>query len=205
LNISLEQVGKKFNRQWLFKNITFNFDEHKSYALVGNNGSGKSTLLQMIYGFQTISSGKIIHHHQQQIIETDRIHEYSTFVSPYIELLEEFTTEEMFDFHFKFKTKIDKLSLDDMMHLCKLETSADKQIRFFSSGMKQRLKLALAFFSNSPLILLDEPCSNLDAQGISWYQEMIKEILGKRTIIIASNQNFEYDFCDAVLNIADYK
>ena len=201
----LEQVSKKFSRQWLFKNISFSFEEHKSYALVGNNGSGKSTLLQMIYGFQTISGGEISHTYQQQIIPSDQIHEYSSFVAPYLELPEEFTLEEMLNFHFQFKQKISHLSVDDMIGLCNLENSRNKQIKLFSSGMKQRLKLALAFFSNAPLLLLDEPCSNLDAQGILWYREMVKDITGKRTLIIASNQIFEYDFCDDELRIEDYK
>jgi ABC-type multidrug transport system ATPase subunit len=205
LKITLEQVGKKFNRQWLFKDISFTLPEHSSHAVIGNNGSGKSTLLQMIYGFQTVSKGNITISHQQHTVATDLIHEHASFVAPYLELPEEFTLHEILSFHFKFKQKINHLSLEEIMELCKLENSRDKQIRLFSSGMKQRIKLALAFFSTSPLLLLDEPCSNLDMQGINWYRDMIKDIIGKRTLIIASNQSFEYDFCDAQLNIADYK
>lgn len=205
MKIELEQVGKKFNRQWLFKNISYSFTENKSYAIIGNNGSGKSTLLQMIYGYQTISSGKIHHRIKDQNIGSDKIHEYTSFVSPYLELPEELTLQEILQFHFKFKNKIDTINFEDIILKCGLENSRDKQIRFFSSGMKQRLKLALAFFSDTPLLLLDEPCSNLDTQGISWYQEMICEIRSNKTILIASNQIFEYDFCDGELSIADYK
>lgn len=205
LKIELEQVGKKFNRQWLFRNISYTFSENKSYAIIGNNGSGKSTLLQMIFGYQTISSGKINHHHNTEKIETDKIHEHTSFVSPYLELPEELSLQEMLQFHFKFKNKIDNISFEDIILKCGLENNRDKQIRFFSSGMKQRLKLALAFFSDTPLLLLDEPCSNLDVQGISWYQEMINEMKSNKTILVASNQLFEHDFCDAKLNIADFK
>jgi ABC-type multidrug transport system ATPase subunit len=205
LNITLEQVGKKFNRQWLFKDISFSIPEYSSCAVIGNNGSGKSTLLQMIYGFQTVSKGHITLTYEHHPLGADLIHEQAAFVAPYLELLEEFTLHEMITFHFKFKPKADHLSVDDMISLCKLDNSRNKQIKLFSSGMKQRVKLALAFFSTSPLLFLDEPCSNLDAQGIAWYQEMIKGMIGKRTLIVASNQFFEHDFCDTELNIADYK
>jgi ABC-type multidrug transport system ATPase subunit len=205
LIITLDQVGKKFNRQWLFKNISYQFKERSSYAIIGNNGSGKSTLLQMLYGFQTISQGSITHLDQNKSISPDHVHLHTSFVAPYLELLEELSLQEMLTFHFKFKQKVNDLSIEEMMVLCKLENSRKKQIKLFSSGMKQRLKLALAFFSDSPLLLLDEPCSNLDAQGIAWYQEMIKDVIGKRTIIVASNQLFEYDFCDAELRVSDYE
>ncbi|MEI6594812.1 MAG: ATP-binding cassette domain-containing protein [Bacteroidota bacterium] len=205
MRIELQQVSKKFNRQWLFRNISFSFKEQHSYAIVGNNGSGKSTLLQMIYGFQTISSGKIILHNGHQLLGEEQVFQHTSFVAPYLELLEDYTLKEMLQFHFQFKQIQGNLSIDDMMVLCKLENNRDKQIKLFSSGMKQRLKLALVFFSNTPLILLDEPCSNLDMQGIQWYQEMVKEVIGKRTLIIASNQKFEYDFCDDELRIEDYK
>ncbi len=205
MRIELQQVSKKFNRQWLFRNISFSFKEQHSYAIVGNNGSGKSTLLQMIYGFQTISSGKIILHNGHQLLGEEQVFQHTSFVAPYLELLEDYTLKEMLQFHFQFKHIQENLSIDDMMVLCKLENNRDKQIKLFSSGMKQRLKLALVFFSNTPLILLDEPCSNLDMQGIQWYQEMVKEVIGKRTLIIASNQKFEYDFCDDELRIEDYK
>lgn len=205
MKIELKEVSKKFNRQWLFKNISYNFKENHSYAIIGNNGSGKSTLLQMIYGFQTISGGEILLQHDQKDIDKDKIHLQSSFVAPYLELLEDFTLEEMLKFHFLFKPISQNITIDEMIVLCKLENSRYKQIKLFSSGMKQRLKLALAFFSNTPLLLLDEPCSNLDSQGIGWYQEMVNSSVGKRTIIVASNQSFEYEFSDGEIRIEDFK
>ena len=205
MKIELQQVGKRFNRQWLFKNISYQFLENKSYAIIGNNGSGKSTLLQMIYGFQTISQGKIIIQNEGIKIPDDQIHQHSSYVAPYLELLEELTLVEMLHFHFQFKERLRNISIDEMIVLCKLENSRNKQVKLFSSGMKQRLKLALAFFSDSPLVFLDEPCSNLDMQGIDWYQEMVASIVGKCTLIVASNQSYEYDFCDGKLKVEEFK
>lgn len=203
--ITLEQVGKKFNRQWLFSNIDFTIDDKSSCAIIGNNGSGKSTLLQMIFGFQTISKGKINHQIKGVSVQPEKVFEHASFVAPYLELPEELTLDEILKFHFSFKHKIERISFDEIIATCKLEKSRDKQIRFFSSGMKQRVKLALAFFSDSPLLLLDEPCSNLDNQGIAWYNEQIGKINNHKTILVASNQIYEYEFTDKELNIADYK
>ncbi|MFI5221916.1 MAG: ATP-binding cassette domain-containing protein [Bacteroidia bacterium] len=205
MKISLENVGKKFNRQWLFKNISYEIGEKKSCVLTGNNGSGKSTLLQMIFGFQTISIGKIIISKESKIIPAEEIFQNISFTAPYLELPEELTPAELLRFHFIFKAKDPFFTLEEIVSKCKLENSLHKQIKFFSSGMKQRLKLALVFFSTAPVLLLDEPCSNLDAQGIQWYLDMIGEVAGKRTIVIASNQEFEYDFCEDGIRIEEFR
>lgn len=205
MQITLSDIGKRFNRQWIFKGIHTTFEDAKSYALTGNNGSGKSTLLQLIYNYQTISKGQIKYEYEQQVLEeNDLIHKIA-FAAPYLELIEEFSLNEMLRFHFNFLPKQHGTSLHEMIIEAGLAGNENKQIRYFSSGMKQRLKLVLALFSDTPLLLLDEPCSNLDEQGIAWYRKMIQEQLGKRTIIIASNQLFEYDFCDTVLNITYFK
>lgn len=205
MQITLIDVGKRFNRQWIFKGIDTTFEENKSYALVGNNGSGKSTLLQLIYNYQTISKGQILYEFDQhRLEENDLIHKIA-FAAPYLELIEEFSLNEMLRFHFDFLPKLPGTSLHEMITDAGLAGNENKQIRYFSSGMKQRLKLVLALFSDTPLLLLDEPCSNLDEQGIAWYRKIIQEQSGKRTIIIASNQLFEYDFCDTVLNITYFK
>ncbi len=205
MQVTLTDIGKRFNRQWIFKGVNAVFEANKAYALVGNNGSGKSTLLQLIYNFQTISKGEISYHlENRSISEDDLIHQIA-FAAPYLELIEEFTLNEMLTFHFGFFKLRAGSSLSEIITDCGLAGNENKFIKHFSSGMKQRLKLALSFYAESPLLLLDEPCSNLDEQGISWYRESIQKQLGMRTIIIASNQSFEHDFCDQVLNIADFR
>ena len=118
---------------------------------------------------------------------------------------EEFTLSEMVDFHFKFKTfkpGIDKAALNEILNL---KGSDNKMIRYFSSGMKQRLKLALAFCADTPMLMLDEPTSNLDTQGIDWYLNLVEKFSANRLTIICSNQEHEYSFCEQKLNISDYK
>jgi ABC-type multidrug transport system ATPase subunit len=128
-----------------------------------------------------------------------------SLAAPYLELPEEFTLEEMLRFHFSIVPAKTGYLKEEMLKSAGLAGQEQKFIKHFSSGMKQRLKLLLAFYSNSPLLLLDEPCSNLDENGIKWYRRMLEENLGTRTIIIASNQSIEYEGCQTIINVSQFK
>ena len=199
--ISLIQASKRFNKDWIFSNLDFNFDQGHHYAVIGNNGSGKSTLLQIIAGYGTLTKGKVAWKgHDDTTIFQD-----ISFAAPYLELVEEFTTLEQFHFHTQFKPLQKQLNVESIIELIGLKKAADKQIRYFSSGMKQRLKLALAIFSDSPILLLDEPCSNLDQEGYELYNHLIQAYALHKLIIVGSNDLEEYKYCSQHLNIMDYK
>jgi ABC-type multidrug transport system ATPase subunit len=205
LKISLVDIGKKFNRQWVFKGVNYDFDSKGSYALIGNNGSGKSTLLQIIFNYQTYSKGLIQYEFEGKKLEEEKLVGKIAIAAPYLDLLDDFNLLEMLEFHFGILPKQSHISIADMIVSCGLAGQEKKYIKHFSSGMKQRLKLVMAIYADTPLLLLDEPCSNLDEQGITWYRDLVQTQLKKRTIIIASNQLFEYDFCDAELALIDFK
>lgn len=200
MNIQLNNIGKKFNRDWIFRNINYSFSQNEMYAITGSNGSGKSTLLQIILGFIQATEGNISNSYNQE-------HYFSqaSIAAPYIELIEEMTATEFLNFHSKFKVFTTKFKTIEILEQVQLSTAADKQIRFFSSGMKQRLKLAQAFFSNSTLLLLDEPCSNLDKQGIELYHQLIQNFTANRLVIICSNDEQEYSFCPNILDLNTFK
>jgi ABC-type multidrug transport system ATPase subunit len=115
------------------------------------------------------------------------------------------TSMEFLRFHQSFKPFLPSMSLPAIIDAVGLAAAAHKQIRFFSSGMKQRIKLAQALFSNTPILLLDEPTTNLDAEGIALYQHLIREYSAGRLVIVSSNDPQEYDFCEKVINIMEYK
>lgn len=202
MKISLQNVGKRFNRDWIFRSCSQDFLPHHSYAITGPNGSGKSTLLQVIAGAAMHSEGNISYTSGEgkNIAEPYR---HIALAAPYLELIEEMTATEMLEFHSAFKPLTAPVS--EMLAAVQLEKAAAKQIRYFSSGMKQRLKLAHAFFSETPVLLLDEPTTNLDAEGIALYRNLIQHQLGTRTIVISSNVKEEYDFCDRIISIESYK
>lgn len=191
MKIVADNIGKKFHPKWIFKNLGFTIDYGQSLVITGKNGSGKSTLLKIIAAYITPTAGKISWWIDNKVIEPDKVYHHLSVASPYLELIEDLSMYEMINFHGKFKAYREGLSADDLIVLSGLEASRDKPIRQFSSGMKQRLKLLLAICSISELLLLDEPCSNLDADSIHWYHQILSQASQNRTIIIASNNRPE--------------
>ena len=165
--------------------------------ILGKNGSGKSTLLQIISGITLPSEGEIEYSVSGNKLEANSIYREVSYAAPYVELFEQLTLNEMLDVHKRFKTIRGQMSNDEIIERIYLEEHREKKIEVFSSGMKQRLKLALAIYSESSLLLLDEPITNLDDAGKNWYLSSIEEFKGDRTIIVCSNhQSDEYAFCD---------
>jgi ABC-type multidrug transport system ATPase subunit len=203
--ITLENIGRRFNREWIFRGINHTFTSGKIYAILGPNGSGKSTLLQVLNGSLEPSAGKIAYSFDGKPVEAENVYQHLSLAAPYLELIEEFTLNEMIDFHFKFKAYKPGIDKDMIIDLLALPGSKNKMIRYFSSGMKQRLKLALAFCADTPMLMLDEPTSNLDTQGVDWYLNLVQKFAHNRLTIICSNQEHEYNFSDEQLNIVDYK
>lgn len=199
MTIQLQNISKRFGFEWIFKQITYSFEPGKKYAIVGPNGSGKSTFLKVISGGLTPTSGKIDYGKAEENAVRNIV-----FASPYISLIEDFTLEEMYQFHTSFK-KMYHQDAKEFYAICELEKHKDKYIKNFSSGMRQRLKLAFAFLTKSEVILLDEPTSNFDNKAVDWYLSLKENFVQNRTLIIGSNQTFEYEDCPNLLNIMDYK
>lgn len=205
MEITLSNTGKRYNREWIFRRFNYQFQSGKNYAITGPNGSGKSTLLQVIAGATLHNEGTIEYNNGQQKNNNEQHYKNISIAAPYLELIEEMTAKEMLGFHSKFKPLISSLSIQEMLKIVGLENATNKQLRYFSSGMKQRLKLAQAFFSNTPVLLLDEPTTNLDADGIDLYRSLISNYTRDKLVIVSSNVKQEYDFCEEVIKISDYK
>ena len=205
MKITLQNIGRRFNRDWIFRNIDYTFSPGETYAVLGPNGSGKSTLLQVLNGSLAPSAGDLKYFLGDVPVEIDAVFKHVSLAAPYLELIEEFTMDEMAEFHFKFKSYRPGMDKDAVISLLNLQGGRNKMIKYFSSGMKQRLKLTLAFCSDTPMLMLDEPTSNLDAQGVDWYLNLVQQFAADRLTIICSNQQQEYSFCKHQLNISDYK
>ena len=236
MKITLTNAGKRFNRDWIFRNINYEFLPDQAYAIIGPNGSGKSTLLQVIAGAVGLSEGAIDYSMtdvrwsmveeqvgnekielSSEIAPSNRlsladhqpspetIYQFLSLAAPYLELIEEMTLMEFLEFHNRFKPFLEEISISQIIHAVQLEQATHKQIRYFSSGMKQRIKLAQAIFSKTPLLLLDEPCTNLDEDGISIYLKLIERYSEGRLIIVSSNDKQEYSFCQQSIDLRNYK
>lgn len=203
MQIILNNTGKRYNREWIFRHVNYSFLPGKKYAVTGPNGSGKSTLLQVISGAVTHSEGTIQYSIDNTILPANQEYKHVVIAAPYLELIEEMTADEFLSFHAKFK----KLTAPnkEILQTIGLEKAAHKQIRYFSSGMKQRLKLAQAFFADTAILLLDEPTTNLDEEGIRLYHLLVAKCTQNRLVIVSSNDKQEYDFCEEVIAISQYK
>lgn len=204
-DITVKQLGKRFNREWIFRNFDYAFLPGNTYAIVGPNGSGKSTLLQVLWGQLPPSVGELRYADKGKEIPPDEIFKHISIATPYLDLIEEFTLIEQLRFHFKLKSS--RLDMDEKEILQKMELhhARDKYIGNFSSGMRQRVKLALAFFTEASLIFLDEPTTNLDQQAIGWYHQHLNDLPHDSTIFIASNLIGEYPAHAHRINIMDFK
>jgi ABC-type multidrug transport system ATPase subunit len=206
VKIELQNTGKKFNTDWIFRNLSYTFDQDQSYAILGRNGSGKSTLLQVISGSIHQTEGIIRYTVNGNPVSEQDAFRYVSCSAPYLELIEEFKLMEMIRFHFRFKKILPGYSIDKITGMLGFKNEEHKPIRLFSSGMKQRVKLIMAFLSDTPLLLLDEPTTNLDQAGTEWYLNLIHEFSKNRTVIICSNlHKVETGFCTGTLFIEDFK
>lgn len=206
MKISLENISKKYNTEYIFKNVNLEFEQANSYAIVGGNGTGKSTLLSIVSGYSSPSKGKIqFFDNESKLIDGDDIFRYLAFTAPYIDLVEEFTLREMFNFYFQLASIQQGETFESFVQHLYLEAAVDKQIKNFSSGMKQRLKLGLVIFTDKPILLLDEPTTNLDEKGIAWYLDMINERAKNKLLIISSNIAQEYSFVNHIISTSTFE
>ena len=197
IKIIFENTGKKFISEWVLKDFSFTINHSEKIAVLGPNSSGKSTLLQMLAGYVQPSAGKISFYTDDVLVEEENIFRYISLAAPYLELIEEYSLEEMVNFHFGFKNIINGLKPEDVIARSGLKESKHKAVKNFSSGMKQRLKLTLAIMSDAPLLLLDEPLSNLDDEGEKFYLQMFNDFSAGRTVVVCSNMDEkEFGLCE---------
>jgi ABC-type multidrug transport system ATPase subunit len=224
MQITLNNIGKRYNYEWIFRKVNYEFTSDNNYVILGANGSGKSTLLQVITGNLIPSEGDVKYQdtkpvlcHKDELninstetseisnLSQENIYHHLSFASPYLELFEELTLIESIELQAQFKPFYKGLDTKKIIELTQLEKAKNKQLKQYSSGMKQRVRLALAILSDTSLLLLDEPTSNFDKKAIDWYQNLIADYSQNRLIIVCSNQQeYEYPFCNKQLHIEDY-
>lgn len=200
LEIQLHNIAKRFQFDWIIKDLNFSFKPNSRTAITGLNGKGKSTLLKLIAGMLLPSSGSISYKLESNVIDEDQWYKYYSFAAPHIQLFQELTAGEIFDL---ISTNNPMLLNDKktFLNLAELDKENTKPIKFYSSGMHQRLSLSLAICSAKPILILDEPTSFLDINMKSWYHNLISEYSKDKTVIIASNDKEDYNSCIDFINL----
>jgi ABC-type multidrug transport system ATPase subunit len=203
MELILENLGKKYEGNWIFRNVNLSLSSGSRLLITGKNGSGKSTLAKAIAGLILPSEGKIQYKFQSAILSEEEAYKSIQLSGPYIDLVEDFTLEEFLHFHAKFKSF--HIPVNELIELGYLVEHRAKYIRNFSSGMKQRVKLLVSLLSDVPLTILDEPTSNLDDNGAQWYQGLVEKYGKDKTVIVCSNSpQIDAQFCTQTINIEDY-
>ena len=204
--IELKNAGKRYNSEWIFKNLNATFRSGSATVFLGGNGSGKSTALRSVFGYAPLSSGEVIYRFNGKTVKQSDAYKYFSICAPYLELYEELTLDELAKFHFSLKPSIQQIQVSDFSELIDLKRAANKPVKYFSSGMKQRVRIGLAVMSDVKAIFLDEPTSNLDRKAIDWYRSTIEEFRMDRILLVASNlQEDEYFFCEEKIEIEKFK
>lgn len=196
MKISLNNVTKTYGKQTVFQNINAEFHQNKAYPIIGNNGSGKSTLLQVIAGYISPNNGEVNYRSREDVlipIENWYIHQ--SIAAPYLDLFDELSVKDAVKLQLALKPLL--LSNDELLDQIELNIHASKSLKELSSGMRQRLKLALAIYSKTSVLLLDEPTTNLDAKWTQWFVDQVHAHRKDRIVIVCTNsQSAEIEVTD---------
>lgn len=203
--IRTSNLGKHYNREWIFRNFNYTFEQGKTYAITGPNGSGKSTLLHVLWGQLPQSIGAVEYSIEAVKTPVEEIYKHVNITAPYLDLIEEYTLNELIRFHFSLRKIREDLHTSDVLDLLELSHAKDKPLSDFSSGMRQRVKLGLALFTASRFLFLDEPGTNLDAPSFSWYEKHLSQLPKHCTVFIASNVAEEYTSASRFISVSDFK
>ncbi len=206
MDLLLTDITKHYGREVVVQGLSLKLEAGSRTAILGPNGSGKSTLLQLIGGALAPTRGTITYRLAGREVPQEDVYRHVSFAAPYLGLYEDLSLRQVIAFHARFKPLRNGIDVADVARIAYLEQAMEKPVLHFSSGMKQRLKLALAILSDTPLLLLDEPASNLDAQAIGWYGALLGQHIAGRTLLVASNAlAAEYALCDHRIDVMDHK
>ena len=203
MHITVRNVTKSFHRARILNDVSFDVSAGEVVGITGRNGSGKSTLLKIVAGLLQPNAGSVEYTRGGVKLPMDRLHECLGFVAPYLQLFDEFSAEENLAFYADARGL--NLSRDDLrasIESVGLPPGRKDPIRAFSSGMKQRMKLLFATLHAPPFLLLDEPISNLDADGIAAVYAIVARQRREGCVIIASNDQSDVDQCDRIVRLS---
>ncbi len=201
MDLYIQKLSKAFNQKPIFDNLSFEIKAGDRFAITGSNGSGKSTLLKILSGGMLPTSGAITYFLKGKNVPEELVFRQVHFVAPYNSVIEELSLKELFHLHKSLGLLKGYPIFEDWLANLHYAFSPDQQIKSFSSGMKQRVKLGLTLLDDRPLVLLDEPTSNLDEQGKTWFFSLLDQLKEFQTLVIASNDALEISYCTERVNL----
>lgn len=205
ITIRGSNISKEFNRRVIFRDVNFSLSTHQSLAITGPNGSGKSTLVKIMAGVLSTTLGSVEYEMDGSPLKAEDRRDHIGFVSPYLQLYDEFSALENIIVLNRIRSnhrEETSLNAEDLLEKVGLLHRKHDFVRGFSSGMKQRLKYALALSINPDILILDEPTSNLDKQGVALVQTIVQEQTKRGLLFVATNDAEEAAWCQSILTLA---
>ena len=132
------------------------------------------------------------------------LYQFISWAAPYIDAYDDLNLEELFSIYFQLKTCLLD-STEDVIRELQLWEDRKKPLKYYSSGMLQRAKVGMALFTDSELLLLDEPTANMDDANASRILSLINEYSKERMLVLASNMSREFDRFDSIIRLAGGK
>ncbi len=187
--IKADNLAKRFAARKVFSDVSFEMTTGESLAVTGPNGAGKSTLLMALLGLLRPSRGVVSYLRDGDPLSDAERRRRVAFVAPYMALYDQLTAEE----NIKFLIEVSGgaatgKEINAALARVGLEGRGGDRFGEFSSGMKQRLKYALALLKKPDFLFLDEPTSNLDASGREMVMRVIEESGPHCALILATNE-----------------
>jgi len=200
VRLEVKNLRKDFDRKTILKDLNFSLTNKDSLAITGKNGSGKSTLIKILSNIFMQTSGSVTINIDDTAIERQNFYKYIGLISPYLNLYDEFSGLENLRFTARLKS-VDNERITSTIKSVGLWERRNDLVKIYSSGMKQRLKLAFALMHDPDILLLDEPTSNLDAEGVRLVDNVADDYGSGRILIIATNDEHERSLCKSELNL----
>lgn len=191
LSIEWIGLGKRFGLKWVLRDFNGIIPAGTHVVVRGANGSGKSTFGKLLVAATDETDGEIKWKAGSESIEIDDVPQRIAWSAPFMEVPEDMEVGEVLEFHSRFRKSWNGMNLKGLANRAGLSSQLKSQVKTLSSGQKQRLRLILAMGTEAGLVVLDEPCSNLDESGIKWYNEELKKLVGKTTVVVCSNNRPE--------------
>lgn len=199
------RIKKSFGGRTIFSDVNFELASHEGVGIVGKNGAGKSTLAKIVAALLSPTEGEIDFEVSGEKVARWRQYEFVGFVAPYLQLYEEFSAWDNLDIFRRIRgLPVSDEHILNLLERVGLAQWKSDNVRTYSSGMKQRLKYASALVHEPPLLILDEPRSNLDSEGIEIVNEIMEKQIDRGILVVATNEKEDLQSCQQIIDLEIY-
>ena len=201
--LELKNIYKKYNENYVLKNISLKFPSHGLISILGESGSGKSTLLNLIGLIDNPTRGKVFINDKDssklKCKEIDNIHRtFISFIFQQYNLIENMTVDN------NININNDSKNFNSIVKMLKIEHLLTKKVCDLSGGEKQRVVIARSLMNNPKIILADEPTGALDSYNRKIVMELLKKISKDCLVIMVThNEDDAYKYSNRVIKLSD--